>query len=199
MQHSHQVRFYLVRHGRTALNAADRLRGLADPELDATGIAEAAAAGIALRSSGIEYFAASPLRRARLTAQIIAENSDVPWQVTSGFTDRDYGQWTGRSRKEVVEQWGSVDDAPGVEPSEAVTQRALGALELLTSDPRGYRVIGIVTHDAVIRPLLAAMDPSIAAHVPTGSWAVIDYSDRVWQVRSVDNLPQPEDPPRVLE
>lgn len=190
---NHQVRFYLIRHGRTALNATDRLRGLADPELDPTGIAEAAAAGKTLRRGGIEYFAASPLRRARLTAQIIAENCDAPWDVTSGFTDRDYGQCTGQPRKDVVERWGSIDDAPGVEPSDAVTQRALGALELLALDPRGYGVIGVVTHDAVIRPLLATFDPSITAQVPTGSWAVIDYVDRVWHVRSIDNLPQPSE------
>ena len=35
-------RVYLARHGRTALNADDRLRGLSDPPLDQVGIADAA-------------------------------------------------------------------------------------------------------------------------------------------------------------
>lgn len=38
----------LVRHGRTAFNAEGRLRGLADPELDETGIAQAHATALAL-------------------------------------------------------------------------------------------------------------------------------------------------------
>jgi broad specificity phosphatase PhoE len=35
-------RVYLARHGRTALNAEGRLRGLSDPPLDEVGLAEAA-------------------------------------------------------------------------------------------------------------------------------------------------------------
>jgi broad specificity phosphatase PhoE len=35
-------RVYLARHGRTALNAEGRLRGLSDPPLDEVGIAEVA-------------------------------------------------------------------------------------------------------------------------------------------------------------
>ena len=34
---------YLARHGRTALNAEDRLRGLSDPPLDEVGLAEVSA------------------------------------------------------------------------------------------------------------------------------------------------------------
>ena len=32
---------YLVRHGETAFNADDRLRGLADPDLNAAGLGQA--------------------------------------------------------------------------------------------------------------------------------------------------------------
>lgn len=39
---------YLVRHGETALNADGRLRGLADPELNETGEAQARAVALAL-------------------------------------------------------------------------------------------------------------------------------------------------------
>jgi uncharacterized protein len=42
VSHSGERRVYLARHGRTALNADDRLRGLSDPPLDPVGIAEAA-------------------------------------------------------------------------------------------------------------------------------------------------------------
>ncbi len=42
--------------------------------------------------------------------------------------DRDYEQWTGADREKVIVQWGSVDNAPGVEPPAAVRDRDPGTL-----------------------------------------------------------------------
>ena len=182
------TRILLIRHGRTALNAQDRLRGLADPPLDETGADQAAAVALSLRDQGLEYVVSSPLARAVRTAQIIAEACGVPRDIDPGFNDRDYGPWTGRPRAEVVARWGSVDAAPGVEPLEAVRSRALDALALLTAAPAGYRAIGVVTHDAVIRPLLDAIQPGIRVTVPTASWADVELVSGVWRVRSTDNL-----------
>jgi broad specificity phosphatase PhoE len=65
----------LVRHGRTALNAQGRFRGLTDPPLDEMGMAEAeeAARSILARSRDrpIAALATSPLARARQTAESI--------------------------------------------------------------------------------------------------------------------------------
>lgn len=182
------LRVYLIRHGRTALNAEDRLRGLADPELDETGTAEATATALALQRTGIEYVAASPLRRAERTAQIIAETCGAPWESAPGFNDRDYGPWTGKLRADVIAEWGSIDAAPGVEAVSVVRDRALAALESLAADRSGYRTIGVVTHDAVIRPILERIAPGTNAAVPTASWAVLDRTGDAWRVRSVDNL-----------
>lgn len=67
------TRTILIRHGRTALNAEGRLRGLADPELDDTGLAEAQATAAALAPAGLSLVLSSPLRRATRTAEIIAQ------------------------------------------------------------------------------------------------------------------------------
>ncbi|MFT3714602.1 MAG: histidine phosphatase family protein [Gordonia sp. (in: high G+C Gram-positive bacteria)] len=140
----------LVRHGRTVLNAEDRLRGLADPELDATGIAQAEATAAALAPYRLEYVASSPLQRAVVTAEIVAAPSGAPHAVDPGFNDRDYGEWTGHPRADVVAEFGSVDAAPGVEPSDRVRDRATAALDALAA--RGdYSTFAVVTHDAVIR------------------------------------------------
>ncbi len=64
---------YLVRHGRTALNAQGRLRGLADPPLDSTGEQQALAAAGVLRALPVHAVVCSPLQRARRTAVLIAE------------------------------------------------------------------------------------------------------------------------------
>lgn len=177
-------RVFLVRHGQTVLNAEDRLRGLADPELDETGIAEAHAVARALAESGARAVLSSPLRRAVRTAQIIAAATGSPHRVEPGFQDRDYGEWTGHLRSEVLAEWGSIDNAPGVEPRDIVATRALAALDELGD---GDCVI-VVTHDAVIRPVLAhfgARDPV----VPTASWSELVREGGSWRVVSVGMRP----------
>lgn len=87
---------FLVRHGQTALNAEGRLRGLANPPLDETGIAEARAVAEALAKYGIVEVRCSPLDRAVTTAQIIAARCGCTVETDPAFHDRDYRSWTGR-------------------------------------------------------------------------------------------------------
>ncbi len=186
MHESTPARVILVRHGHTALNAAGRLRGLADPPLDDTGIAQARAAAAALRPLGIRRVVSSPLRRAVRTAAIIAESSDVTLETDPAFNDRDYGPWTGHLKAEVVREWGGVDAAPGVENEQVVLARAMQALNELTGDGDGAPV-AVVTHDAVIRPVLASIQPGISPAVETGSWAELVHSSDGWAIASIDN------------
>lgn len=175
----------LVRHGRTALNAEGRLRGLADPELDEIGIAQAHATAIALQPLGIGRVLSSPLRRARRTAAIIADASGLAPETDPAFNDRDYGPWTGHLKADVIREWGSVDDAPGVEDQQAVLGRALPALDACVH--AGAAPIVVVTHDAVIRPLLDRIQPGISVVVDTCSWAELARTSEGWSIVSVDN------------
>lgn len=54
---------YLVRHAQTALNAAGRLRGLADPPLDDVGEAEAERLAAVLATTGVAVVISSRLER----------------------------------------------------------------------------------------------------------------------------------------
>ncbi|WP_209745450.1 MULTISPECIES: histidine phosphatase family protein [Micrococcaceae] len=57
-----------------------------------------------------------------------------------------------------------------MEPAADVLARARPALDALLADSPGVSVI-VVTHDAVIRPLIASTDPTkTVLAVPTGSW-----------------------------
>lgn len=182
-------RIFLVRHGRTLLNADDRLRGLADPPLDEVGRAEAKATAESLRGRGIQIIYSSPLQRAAATAQIIAATLGVTTETDQRLNDRDYGPWTGHPKSEVVGEFGSVDAAPGVEPAASVIARVLPALDSISHQHEG-EVIALVTHDAVIRPLLSAIEPGIGElTIATGSWNELARDDRGWRVESVDNTP----------
>jgi len=177
----------LVRHGRTLLNAEGRLRGLANPELDELGIAQAHATARALKPLHLIRVLSSPLRRAEATAAIIASESGVQNDVDPAFNDRDYGPWTGHIKEEVVAEWGSVDAAPGVEDTAVVLERAMGGLDALVATGT-TGTIAIVSHDAVIRPILAAIQPGIHVEAENGSWAEIGWDGEAWKVLSVDNV-----------
>jgi broad specificity phosphatase PhoE len=87
---------YLVRHGRTALNAEGRFRGHLDPPLDEEGRREAKAVGRLLLLRPPTHVHSSPLRRAQETAEAIAQITGAPISTWEDLIDLDYGEW-GRS------------------------------------------------------------------------------------------------------
>lgn len=177
---------YLVRHGQTALNAEGRLRGLANPPLDEAGIAEANRVARVLAPKHPRAVVSSPLDRAVHTAHILAEAAGVTPVTDDRLNDRDYGPQTGLVKSDVVARWGSVDDAPGVEPLQDVLARARPALDSLLDAWAGGPVV-VVTHDAVIRPLIASIDQTRTdLIVATGSWHELVRADGVWTVAATD-------------
>ncbi|MBY6386606.1 histidine phosphatase family protein (plasmid) [Rhodococcus erythropolis] len=181
---------YLVRHGQTALNAEGRLRGLADPPLDEIGERQAAAVARALSDIGASLVLSSPLRRAVRTAQIIAEALGIEQRIDARLNDRDYGFWTGHRKSEVLAEWGTVDAAPGVETSETVLTRVLPALDEFAVPGADSTPLIVVTHDAVIRPLMLHIDPDATTiTVPTGSYQVLIYLEGRWRIDLIDQQP----------
>ncbi|MFP3466874.1 histidine phosphatase family protein [Leifsonia sp. SIMBA_070] len=187
--HAGKQHLYLARHGQTVLNAEGRLRGLANPPLDEVGQAEAAALGLYLQNKGVVSVFSSPLTRAVTTARAIADAVGVEAYADDRFNDRDYGPWTGHVKAEVIAEFGSVDAAPCVEPVSQVLARARPALDaVLDQYPEGAVVV--VTHDAVIRPLLRALDPQVREiAAPTGSVNELLRADGVWSIQAVDLAP----------
>ena len=186
---------YLVRHGETSLNADGRLRGLADPELNEVGERQAVAVAAALAGVDADVVVSSPLRRAVSTAAAIAHHAAITHRVDDRFNDRDYGQWTGEVKSEVVAEWGSVDAAPGVESMDVVLSRSGPALDEWGAWAESrHKAVVVVTHDAVIRPLLMHIAPDLPAPtVPTGSYQVLRYDTGVWSVELTDQqAPLPE-------
>jgi broad specificity phosphatase PhoE len=179
-------RVFLARHGRTALNAQGRLRGLSDPPLDEVGIAEAGRLAEVLASKHPAVVVSSPLQRAVATAQAIALASGVPVNVDLRLNDRDYGPMTGRVREEVEREYGSVDLAPGVESLTSLAARARQAFfELVTDYAPGPLVM--VSHDAFNRALLGQLDLALTdVDQRTACWNQLSLIDGAWQVDAYD-------------
>ncbi|HZD66517.1 MAG TPA: histidine phosphatase family protein, partial [Acidimicrobiales bacterium] len=164
---------FLIRHGRTELNAAGALRGRMDVALDEVGEEEARRLGALFAASGVALVISSPLRRARATAAAVAEAAGLSVLEDQALADRDYGPWNGAAEAEVVERFGSVEAAPGVEAWSDFAARVLGPVEAAATRAGG-RPVALVAHEAVNRAILVGLVPALGAPgdlpQPTGCW-----------------------------
>lgn len=145
----------LLRHAQSEWNDLGRWQGRADPPLSELGSRQAVVA--AGRLGAVDVIAASPLERARVTAEILAEANGIgPVTFDDDLVERDVAEWSGLTRVEIEAAWpGFLEGArrpPGWEDDDAVIERALAALARLESTYRGATVV-IVTHGGVIGAL----------------------------------------------
>ncbi|PKO93702.1 MAG: histidine phosphatase family protein [Betaproteobacteria bacterium HGW-Betaproteobacteria-10] len=94
------TRLCLVRHGETAWNAARRIQGQIDIELNATGLRQAAGAGRWLVSAGIVALYSSDLKRAWATALAIGRALGLEPQAAPEMRERRYGAFEGLTYEE---------------------------------------------------------------------------------------------------
>jgi len=191
-----RVRVYLARHGQTPLNESGLLRGLADPPLDETGREQASRLGAVLGPRNPSLVVASPLQRAVQTAQPVADQAGLTVITDPCLIDRDYGRWTGAPKESVIARWGSVDNAPGVEPVLVILVRAMTALNAIADRCRDGAVVA-VSHDAVNRQVLAAFCPDLGDpdSIPqdNGCFNTLEWRDGKWTVLAINEIPPGSD------
>jgi len=145
---------YLVRHGETDWNAARRVQGSTDIPLNDTGRAQARRTGRLLSSRRWDAIVASPLSRALETAEIIADEIDLPSPLTlDALVERHYGEAEGLDYTTIDARFPGGAPVPGREERESVARRVFAALIGLAEDRPGQRLI-VVTHGGVIRTVL---------------------------------------------
>src|SRR4051794_4104739 len=85
------VSFWVLRPGGTDWNARNLAQGNVDIPLNATGLAQARSAAQLLRGKTIGAIVASPLSRAKITAEIAAEAIGLPVEIDSDLHECAYG------------------------------------------------------------------------------------------------------------
>ena len=114
----------VVRHGRTAVNAAGRLLGRADPSLDDVGRAQVAALVAAVGSPSMVV--SSPLLRCRQTADALAAGSEV--RIDDRWIELDYGDYEGMPLADVpADVWSRWRADPRFAPPGGESLTDLGA------------------------------------------------------------------------
>ncbi len=153
----------LLRHGSTPLTAERRFSGSGEADLSEVGLAQAAAAAERLGAEpAVKAVVTSPLRRARRTAEIVADRLGLDVVADDGLRETDFGAWEGHTLAEVRERWpaeaaawlASVDVAPpGGESFSVVGRRVRQARDRLVASYGGHRLL-LVSHVTPIKTLV---------------------------------------------
>jgi broad specificity phosphatase PhoE len=204
------TRLVLVRHGRTASNAAGRIQGRADVPLDPTGLDEAHAVAGALRRFGASALYTSPLSRARETATIVGRDLNLAPQVWADLIEFEFGLMSERSLEDLgaenprlgaqLDAWleaGRNDpmlrpDIPGAEALDAFVARIAAFWDHVETAHRGGTAIA-VTHGGVLRGMLTlAASGDLRRHTPfwadNCSISVLDFYHGAVVVRLFNDI-----------
>lgn len=148
--------FYLIRHGETDWNREGRFQGTEDIPLNETGISQSVECAMALRIARAECIITSPLKRAKVTAEIIAEFTGVsPVIVEEGLTERDFGKIAGllpEDRERLLQSGAET----GIEPFEVLSARLMGVVDAYRTQGT-YKNILLVSHGGAINAILSVV------------------------------------------
>ena len=164
----------LVRHGQSEWNLKNLFTGWKDVGLTDTGIAEAHAAGKALKAENMRFDVAftSKLARAQNTLKIMLEElgqQSLEVIEDQALNERDYGDLTGLNKDDARAKWGdeqvhiwrrSFDiPPPGGESLKDTANRTLPYFnkEILPRVKRGENVL-IAAHGNSLRALVMALE-----------------------------------------
>ena len=136
--------FYYVRHGETETNAHRLVAGSLDVDLTSRGREQAYAAARALANAPITGIYSSPLKRARHTAEPIAEVLGLPVALIDEIAERRWGDLEGKPRGS--RRRGIMPE--GAETTEAFMARVLAGFARIDTE-----VPLIVAHSGVFRVL----------------------------------------------
>lgn len=152
------MKLYMIRHGETDWNRSGKVQGLTDIELNAKGIEQANQMKNMLKDVEFDICFCSPLKRARKTAEIIA-NDKCNVNVDDLLIERSFGKYEGKNLKEenidIVKLWSFNDDYNycGVEPMEDLLNRADMFIKKIKSEYKECSNVLIVSHGGFIKGL----------------------------------------------
>lgn len=163
---SRSRRLVLLRHGRTAWNAARRVQGQTDVELDDTGHRQAAAVAPLIAAMRPAALWSSDSARARQTAAYVAKETGLDATYDARLREYFLAERQGLTHDEYAalapEEFatfrsGDFDVVPGGEKAAQVAGRVTAALcELLASIAPGETAVA-VSHGAAIRVAVPAL------------------------------------------
>ncbi|HEY4277748.1 MAG TPA: histidine phosphatase family protein [Conexibacter sp.] len=153
---------YLARHGRTPYNDEGRFQGQGDVPLDALGLQQARELAERAVPYGFAVLWASPLRRARQTAEAVAAATGLEIQFDDRLMETHTGDWTDRSFAEVQAEdpeafhdWQVGDPSFAFPGGESFQEQGDRVMAAIADIERGPEPVLVVCHGITIRLALA--------------------------------------------
>ena len=143
----------LLRHGQTDWNIDLRLQGSTDIPLNDTGRTQARLAASSLNLEDWDVILASPLSRAKDTADIVALELGMNVVIVPELIERSFGVAEGLDHASWRKLYESHQVIEGLESLEDLRTRTVQLLDLIANEYSGKRVLA-VSHGAFIRKVL---------------------------------------------
>jgi len=149
------IAFWFLRHGETDWNAHGLSQGAADVPLNANGERQAERAAQLLQESGVASIIASPLSRARRTAEIVAASLSLPMGYDPELREVFFAGKEGQPIGAWYDDWiAGIATPDGAESFAELAARAERAVTRALGAPAP---VLIVSHGAFFRALRLAM------------------------------------------
>ncbi len=192
---------HLVRHGRSVWNAAGRIQGQVDIELDEIGLQQAQRVADRLEHEPIAAIYSSPLRRAQMTAEAIAARFDLLVTPDARLMEYNFGVISGMTWEEVTEnhpelanRWLEDPWAVPVAESEGrvnFAARVMSAMQdICAQHPAGH--VAVVAHGGTFGIYLTAMlgldlNRRHPFHFGNTSLSQVELREGVFHIHTLNN------------
>jgi len=178
------IPFWFLRHGETDWNAQGLSQGNTDIPLNGVGLSQADRAARTLIGLGpIATVVASPLIRARVTAEVAAAALGLPVSFDPELREVSFGEQEGKPMGDWYDSWIAGEYTPtGAERFAALHDRAVAAVNRATARPGP---VLIVAHGALFRALRLAFghEPNVRTPNALPIWCAPPAGGaKVWAV-----------------
>ena len=199
------MRIFLLRHGATDWNLAQRCQGSTDLELNEVGLKQAEAAAINLSREKIDAIYSSHLKRAHQTAAAVSRFHNLTITIEESLRELDHGEIEGltfaeiqATRPDFLRQWRDRPadaDIPGGERLIDVEKRAWDGLGRIVRRHGPEETLLVVSHNFPILSVICRvtgtpLNQYRSFHLDPGEAVHLNYdANDAWRVISENGKP----------
>jgi broad specificity phosphatase PhoE len=199
------MRIFLLRHGATDWNLAQRCQGSTDLELNEVGLKQAEAAAINLSREKIDAIYSSHLKRAHQTAAAVSRFHNLTITIEESLRELDHGEIEGltfaeiqATRPDFLRQWRDRPadaDIPGGERLIDVEKRAWDGLGRIVRCHGPEETLLVVSHNFPILSVICRvtgtpLNQYRSFHLDPGEAVHLSYdANDAWRVISENGKP----------
>lgn len=194
------IRLILVRHGQTDANLRKVLQGQSDGLLNETGIAQVEKLADHLGQVHIDRVISSDMRRAKATAQSIADKQNLHVELDPRIREWHTGDWDAMPAVDfhamiARNNWKRVDlSPPNGETLQQIRDRAKPFLADLVIIGKGKTVL-VCSHGDFMRALIGELldlriDAASAFFFDNASYSVLEFKEEMWKLIASNRIAQ---------